>query len=271
MSIQAVVWVIEQSQSRLADRCVLISIANHCDRQGKNAWPSVDTISHEAKVSPRQVQLSLARLHKTGELSIARNQGPNGTNLYALPMMTEGNPSLLAQLQGASKGGAKSAGVQNPQGEKSAPPGVQNAAQSRQNSAPEPSFESSFKPSSAALLSHNGGAHQGDPITLRPWRPPLPVGAAVPDPDPWKSVKHQLEATTDPQSWATWFRPTRLGYGLNGTLVVRVPNREWEYAAERFADQIKEAVKALKLPYSHIEFQYEHDFQGKRETARSRP
>ena len=157
MSIQALVWVIEYSQSRLADRCVLVSIANHCDRQGKNAWPSVDTISHEAKVSPRQVQLSIARLSKIGELSVARNQGPHGTNLYGLPMVTEGNPSLLTQIPESDSGGAKSSGVQNLRGANSSP-GAQNPAPKTQNSAPEPFFESSFEPSSTTPLPPNGAA-----------------------------------------------------------------------------------------------------------------
>jgi len=113
--------------------------------------PHVDTISHEAKVSPRQVQVSIARLNKNGELSVARNQGPHGTNLYSLPLMTEGNPSLLAEIHESDKRSEKSAGVQNLQGENSSHR-VQNLAMTTQDSAPEPSFESSMEPSSPAPL-----------------------------------------------------------------------------------------------------------------------
>jgi Helix-turn-helix domain len=146
MSIQALVWVIEYSESRLADRCVLISIANHCDREGKNAWPSINTISHEAKVSPRQAQVSIARLAKTGELSIARNQGPHGTNLYSLPSLKALNPPLLGKIPDQNMEGAKSAGVQNLRGEKLLKE-VQDSDTNRHNSAPEPSLESSQEPS----------------------------------------------------------------------------------------------------------------------------
>jgi hypothetical protein len=145
-SIQALVWVIEYSQSRLADRCVLVSIANHCDRQGKNAWPSVDTISHEAKVSTRQAQVSIARLCKMGELGVEKNQGPHGTNLYELPMMTEGNQPLLAVITQTHNGGAKSAGVQNLRGAETSAE-MQILAQQAQNSAPEPSLKPPLEPS----------------------------------------------------------------------------------------------------------------------------
>jgi len=152
MSIQALVWVIEHSQSRLADRCVLMSIANHCDREGKNAWPSINTISHEAKVSPRQVQISIVRLSKTGELSVARSRGPHGTNLYSLPMMTEGNPTLLAEIPESDKRGEKSAGAQNLRGECFSSR-VQNLTRKPHDSAPEPSLEPSQEPSFHSHLS----------------------------------------------------------------------------------------------------------------------
>lgn len=146
MSIQALSWVIEYSKSRLADRCVLMAIGNHCDREGQNAWPSIETISHEGKVSRRQAQVSISRLSKAGELSIARNQGPHGTNLYSLPLMTEGNLSLLAEVAGSDKGGENSAGVKTLRGEKSSGR-VHIPSSKRQHSSPEPSLEPTQEPS----------------------------------------------------------------------------------------------------------------------------
>ncbi len=249
MSIQALVWVIEHSRSRLADRCVLFSIANHCDREGKNAWPSVDTISHEARLSARQVQVSVARLLKARELRVARNQGPHGTNLYTIPMMTEGQPSLLTEIPDSEGRGAKSARVQNLQGENSSR-GVHIPAPKRQNSSSEPSLNPSLESPS------NG---QSAPIARakmesgRPGQPPpLPESAAIPSPDPWALAKKELKRTMNPQSFETWILPTRLGYVLNHKIVVRVPSTEWEYMREQFGAEIEDALKRLNLPYNEF-------------------
>lgn len=87
MSVQALSWVLENSESRLADRHVLISIANHAERDGTGAWPSVATIAHESRLSDRQVQRSIVDLEALGELFVERNAGPRGCNLYSLPQM----------------------------------------------------------------------------------------------------------------------------------------------------------------------------------------
>lgn len=146
MSIQALVWVIEHSKARLADRCVLMSIANHCDRTGKNAWPSVETISHEAKVTVRQVQISTHRLSKAGELVVGKNGGPHGTNLYSLPMLCQDNLPLLGGDPKSEGGGEMSSGVKNLRGEQSFGR-VNIPSAKRQHSSPEPSLEPSQEPS----------------------------------------------------------------------------------------------------------------------------
>jgi hypothetical protein len=249
MSIQALVWVIEYSQSRLSDRCVLMSIANHCDRQGKNAWPSVDTISREAKVSPRQVQISVTRLTKTGELSVARNQGPRRTNLYELPMMAEGNPALLAKIPEAERGGAEYAGVQNMQGAHSAS-GAQNPVSNHQDSAPEPSLNPSLEPSSPTP---SAPIPRAKSVSCKPGQPPpLPEGALIPNPDPWALIKVELKQTINQQSFETWIVPMRLAYAIDRTLVIRVPTADWEHASENFGRSIEEAMKKLQQPYDRF-------------------
>jgi hypothetical protein len=265
MSIQALVWVIEHSQSRLSDRCVLVSIANHINQQGK-AWPGVDTISHEAKVSPRQVQISVTRLTKTGELSVARNQGPRRTNLYELPMMAEGNPALLPKIPEAEMGGAESAGVQNPAsggaescvgGRRILRPGAQNPASGQHNSAPEPSLtlKPSLKPSSPTPSAPISKADSASSKLGQP--PPLPDGALIPNPDPWALVKKELKQTIDRQSFETWIIPMLLAYTIDRLLMVRVPNAEWEYAKEHFGGFVKEAMKKLQLPYDDFDIEPE--------------
>lgn len=75
MSIQAVAWVLEHSKAELADRLVLIAIANHCDARGHNAWPSAKHIAREARVTRRTVQRAIQSLEKLGELIVERRPG----------------------------------------------------------------------------------------------------------------------------------------------------------------------------------------------------
>lgn len=87
MSVQALSWVFEHSESRLADRHVLLSIANHARSDGAGAWPSVSTIVRESKVSETQVHRSIRSLQALGELFVDVGAGPKGTNLYTISKM----------------------------------------------------------------------------------------------------------------------------------------------------------------------------------------
>src|SRR5271156_2668194 len=82
MSVEALSWVFQHSESTLGSRHVLLSIANHAKSDGTGAWPSVATIARESKLSIRQVQYCLVSLVKIGELRVSRGDGPHGCNLY---------------------------------------------------------------------------------------------------------------------------------------------------------------------------------------------
>jgi hypothetical protein len=124
MSHQATTWVIEFSESRLADRLVLLAIAHRVSNDSGVAFPSIDTICREANLSERQVKYSIKRLEKMGELKVERSGSELGTNLYRMPKFTEWMQCLHSVKP---LGGAKSApgGVQSlhPGGAKSAPGG----------------------------------------------------------------------------------------------------------------------------------------------------
>lgn len=67
MSVQAIAWVLEHADtSSVGDRLVLLSLANHADRHGRGAFPKVEDISHEARLSTRQVTRALGRLEQEG-------------------------------------------------------------------------------------------------------------------------------------------------------------------------------------------------------------
>lgn len=130
LSVQAISWVLEHSESRLGPRHVLISIANHAKSDGTGAWPSVSTISRESRLSEREVRYALRELEKSGELRTRQGKGPLGCNLYSLPMMGQ---SL--QGQKTTRGG-------------------QNPTKTQQEFAPEPkSIEPSLiQPKESKLL-----------------------------------------------------------------------------------------------------------------------
>lgn len=67
MSIQWVGWVLDHSEATGSDRLVLLSLANHANQSGA-CWPSVETISREARLSVRRTHDALRRLEAAGAL-----------------------------------------------------------------------------------------------------------------------------------------------------------------------------------------------------------
>jgi Helix-turn-helix domain len=114
MSFQAVSWVLEHSRARGNARLVLISIAACSNREGENAWPSVETLAREARVSERTVQYAIRRLEQLGELRVVRRSGENGrteSNRYDVLMRSGSIDGWPARGKGAdSAQGADSAG-----------------------------------------------------------------------------------------------------------------------------------------------------------------
>ena len=79
-------WVLDHSKSRLAARLVLLSIANHADAYGYNAWPFIPKIAREAHVSERQAQRAILELAGMGELLVCLRGGPLKSNVYRVVM-----------------------------------------------------------------------------------------------------------------------------------------------------------------------------------------
>ena len=86
MSVQAMSWVFEHSESKLGARLVLLAVANHADKFGANAWGSVETYAAEARMSERQAQYALRALEKAGEIH-ETGRSERGTHVYELPLM----------------------------------------------------------------------------------------------------------------------------------------------------------------------------------------
>jgi Helix-turn-helix domain len=99
LSVQAIAWVLEESESKLAARLVLLSIANHAKADGSNAWPSLDQLALEAGVTRRHAIRCIRELEDLGELGVRRNKGPSGTNRYDLTKMSPGH-IVTSDIQG---------------------------------------------------------------------------------------------------------------------------------------------------------------------------
>lgn len=81
--------VLHHSKARGTDKLVLLGIANHAGDGG--SYPKVETLAKYANVTERAVSTSVAKLVKTGELLVERNQGGsrrtrgnNRPNLYTV-------------------------------------------------------------------------------------------------------------------------------------------------------------------------------------------
>lgn len=147
MSHQATTWVMEFSQSRLADRLVLGAIAHRISNDNGEAFPSIATIAREANVSESSVHASLKKLREIGELEVEASASRLSTNVYRMPKFL----SWMAELH-SERGGAKSV---PPSKRPVCTGGVQNTGERGAKPAPEPSVTiiepSGSAPSSPAV------------------------------------------------------------------------------------------------------------------------
>lgn len=88
MSVQAAAWVIEHSRHKGANLLCLLMIANHAHADGTGAYPSIDTLARECRMSERQIRRIIPLLEQSGELRVEPDRGKRGANLYSLPTMT---------------------------------------------------------------------------------------------------------------------------------------------------------------------------------------
>lgn len=84
MSIQAVAWVLEHSQSRGYARLVLIALANHCDDRGV-CWPSFRTVARQAGVSLGAAHKQVGALVALGEVEVLDAGHSRRSATYHLP------------------------------------------------------------------------------------------------------------------------------------------------------------------------------------------
>lgn len=75
MSVRVMSQIWEHAPVESGELLVLLAIADHCDDQGRNAWPSVETLARKARLSTRRVQQILRSLENRSLIHIEENRG----------------------------------------------------------------------------------------------------------------------------------------------------------------------------------------------------
>ncbi len=92
VSIQAVAWVLDFSESEGLDRLVLIAIANHYNNDELLARPSIRLIAREARISTNTVMAAVRRLSEIGELEVVDPGTQRSAARYGMPLVPTPKP-----------------------------------------------------------------------------------------------------------------------------------------------------------------------------------
>ncbi len=75
MSHEAVAWVLNHSDTKGTEKLILVGIASHADKYGRNAWPSIETLARYASVNERNTHRAIASLRDAGHLIVEVQAG----------------------------------------------------------------------------------------------------------------------------------------------------------------------------------------------------
>ncbi len=76
----------------------------------------------------------------------------------------------------------------------------------------------------------------------------------------WQEVLSYLKAKVNTQSYQTWLRPTRLSRAESDSLVVQVPNREFQdWIQEHYGRLVQNALEELDLGYHQVTYVIEEN------------
>jgi chromosomal replication initiator protein len=80
----------------------------------------------------------------------------------------------------------------------------------------------------------------------------------------WQEVLNHLKTQVNPQSYQTWLRPTRFSHTEEDTLVVRVPNREFQdWIQEHYGAMIRETLEHVQPAYHQVSYVFEENMGNK--------
>jgi Helix-turn-helix domain len=83
MSVDVINWVFEHSPATRGRRLVLLSLANHAHEDGTHAFPSVDTMVKETRLTRKAVQSALRKLEADRAIHHVRDLS-SGTREYLI-------------------------------------------------------------------------------------------------------------------------------------------------------------------------------------------
>jgi chromosomal replication initiator protein len=87
----------------------------------------------------------------------------------------------------------------------------------------------------------------------------------------WQEILNYVKTKVNTQSYQTWLRPTRFSHAENDTLVVRVPNREFqEWIQEHYGGLISEALQHLSSGFQRVSFAFDESAKAP-EAAAQKP
>lgn len=111
VSIQAVAWVLANSESKGTARLVLIALANRVGREDGECWPSLRLIASDAGVaSPSTVHGAVDRLVALGELEVLEVGTQRRSARYRLPF------AMTAQCSGDGHSGVRETNAESSPG-----------------------------------------------------------------------------------------------------------------------------------------------------------
>jgi hypothetical protein len=99
MSVKAISWVWQNSKQSGGALLVELAIADYADDDGR-AWPAIESTAKKARMTERNVNYIIERKLKPTGLTVTRNGGWNGTNLFQLPVDGGEKISPLKTFQG---------------------------------------------------------------------------------------------------------------------------------------------------------------------------
>lgn len=91
MSIKVMSYVFEHSDAKLADRLVLLTLADYAHDDGRYAFPSVETIARKSRVGVSTARGCLRSLESAGEIRHV-GETKHGTRMYTVLMPKLGTP-----------------------------------------------------------------------------------------------------------------------------------------------------------------------------------
>jgi helix-turn-helix protein len=86
MSIEALTAVWQHSKHSGSALLVELAIADFSHDDGGGAYPSIATLMKKARLSERSTHRAIAKVVKSGEMSVQPGAGPRGVNLYAIKL-----------------------------------------------------------------------------------------------------------------------------------------------------------------------------------------